>query len=181
MIKFEQQRRKENGSIVFRYSDSYVVEEVLGAGWTYVLTPKNEFGRDKVRHFDSLKEIGRVTWTGISELSTPVHAPEGEAPGDNAWNWGSESDIRFFKWRPSKLKWTHGKEFFRNDWLSVSSSDDFEPPEEMLHWGKCSFGKRYGGKGGRGWGPTVEGLLRGRNSGPSLSKAWGAIWFPTVP
>ena len=64
------------------YWDCYSVKEVLGAGWTYVLTPENGIGRGKARHFYSLKEVGRVTRTSISELSIPVHAPE-ERTGHN--------------------------------------------------------------------------------------------------
>ena len=42
------------------YSDCYKVKEVLGAGWTYILTPENGVGKEKARHFDSLKEVLRL-------------------------------------------------------------------------------------------------------------------------
>ena len=38
------------------YSDIYVVKEVLGEGWTYLLTPANGKLKDKVRHFNNLKK-----------------------------------------------------------------------------------------------------------------------------
>ena len=41
------------------YSDLYVVEEVLGKGWTYYLVPANGIGRRKMRHFNELKEERR--------------------------------------------------------------------------------------------------------------------------
>ena len=38
------------------YSDIYVVKEVLGEGWTYLLTPANGKLKDKARHFNNLKK-----------------------------------------------------------------------------------------------------------------------------
>ena len=44
-----------------KYSGKYRVIEVLGGGWTYKLTPQGWKGRDKVRHFNELKDAGRQT------------------------------------------------------------------------------------------------------------------------
>ncbi len=45
------------------YSDAYVVTEVLGQGWTYILEPLNGMGSKKMRHYNELKEIRRCTST----------------------------------------------------------------------------------------------------------------------
>ena len=39
------------------YSDVYMVKEVKGAGWTYLLVAENGVGRDKIRHYNNLKEV----------------------------------------------------------------------------------------------------------------------------
>ena len=52
------------------YSNSYVVREVLGAGWTYVLESENGVGRPKSRHYDSLKLVRRLRDTGHEESET---------------------------------------------------------------------------------------------------------------
>ena len=54
------------------YSDCYKVKEVLGAGWTYILTPENGIGKEKARHFDSLKEVLRVAETDSKEPGNPA-------------------------------------------------------------------------------------------------------------
>ena len=38
------------------FSDVYIVKEVLGGGWTYLLTPANGVLKDKVRHFNNLRK-----------------------------------------------------------------------------------------------------------------------------
>ena len=57
------------------YSDKYVIKEVLGNGWTYVLTPENGKLREKIRHYNELKEVCR----GKDEEETPnIHTGKDE-------------------------------------------------------------------------------------------------------
>ena len=54
------------------YSDIYIIKEVKGNGWTYVLTSENGSCRDKIRHFNDLKEVSRVKNFGEIEMSDSV-------------------------------------------------------------------------------------------------------------
>ena len=52
------------------YSDVYVVVEVFGEGWTYRLKAENGRGREKHRHFNSLKTVQR--YQEVKDGESPI-------------------------------------------------------------------------------------------------------------
>ena len=48
--------KKRGKKLAKRYSEKYMVIEVIGGGWTYRLKPYGRRGRNKIRHFNDLKD-----------------------------------------------------------------------------------------------------------------------------
>ena len=56
-IKLDSNEIKKRGKkLAKRYSEKYMVIEVIGGGWTYRLKPYGRRGRNKIRHFNDLKD-----------------------------------------------------------------------------------------------------------------------------
>ena len=56
-IKLDSNDIKRRGKKLAKvYSKKYMVYEVIGGGWTYSLKPHGRRGRNKVRHFNGLKD-----------------------------------------------------------------------------------------------------------------------------
>ena len=56
-IKLDSNEIKRRGKKLAKvYSEKYMVYEVIGGGWTYRLKPHGRRGRNKVRHFNDLKD-----------------------------------------------------------------------------------------------------------------------------
>ena len=56
-IKFDSNEIKKRGKKMAKvYSEKYMVYEVIGGGWTYKLKPHGRRGRNKIRHFNDLKD-----------------------------------------------------------------------------------------------------------------------------
>ena len=56
-IKLDSKEIKMRGKKMAKvYSERYMVYEVIGGGWTYKLKPHGRRGRNKVRHFNDLKD-----------------------------------------------------------------------------------------------------------------------------
>ena len=60
---------KRGKKMAFRYSGIFKVVEVLSKGWTYRLKPVGWKGREKVRHFNDLKDVKRGSTNSDSESS----------------------------------------------------------------------------------------------------------------
>ena len=57
-IKLDSNEIKKRGKkLAKRYSEKYMVIEVIGGGWTYRLKPYGRRGRNKIRHFNDLKDV----------------------------------------------------------------------------------------------------------------------------
>ena len=56
-IKLDSNEIKKRGKKMAKvYSERYMVYEVIGGGWTYKLRPHERRGRNKIRHFNDLKD-----------------------------------------------------------------------------------------------------------------------------
>ena len=56
-IKLDSNEIKKRGKKMAKvYSERYMVYEVIGGGWTYKLRPHKRRGRNKIRHFNDLKD-----------------------------------------------------------------------------------------------------------------------------
>ena len=56
-IKLDSNEIKKWGKkLAKRYSEKYMVIEVIGGGWTYRLKPYGRRGRNKIRHFNDVKD-----------------------------------------------------------------------------------------------------------------------------
>ena len=67
-IKLDSYEIKKKGKkMAAKYSGKYRVIKVLGEGWTYGLEPVGWKGRRKERHFNDLKDAGRLVQHGSDE------------------------------------------------------------------------------------------------------------------
>ena len=56
-IKLDSNEIKKRGKNMAKvYSERYMVYKVIGGGWTYKLKPHRRRGRNKIRHFNDLKD-----------------------------------------------------------------------------------------------------------------------------
>ncbi len=65
---------KRGKKLAYKYSGKYRVVEVLPSGWTYRLVPHGWKGREKVRHFNDLKDV----WRRSNESHSDSSGDDGE-------------------------------------------------------------------------------------------------------
>ena len=68
-------RSKRGGKMAPRYSEEYMVVDVLGDGYTYNLKAVNHNGRDKSRHFNLLKTVQRLGENNSPNTTTDDQPP----------------------------------------------------------------------------------------------------------
>ena len=71
-IKLDSNEIKKRGRKMAKvYSERYMVYEVIGGGWTYKLKSHGRRGRNKIRHFNDLKDAN-IRWTVMESSDEEV-------------------------------------------------------------------------------------------------------------
>ena len=101
-IKLDSNEIKKRGKkLAKRYSEKYMVIEVIDGGWTYRLKPYGRRGRNKIRHFNDLKdatirrkEMESSDGEVLAEMESKTQSSEQEGGNRNRLRNGGTVRIR---------------------------------------------------------------------------------------